>query len=242
LEGRGIPLSVKPGVSIITCTKRFEYINNIIRNFLRQRWPKKELIIIINRDDIPGWPYRAIAGMYRNIRVYRKKETTSLGSCLNFGVMKSKYSHIAKFDDDDYYAPLYLSEAMYLFRRKKVDVVGKRAHFLWLDGKKVLILRNPNRQYQRVRILPGATLVFKKRVFRNVRFPNVNASEDDKFCKKCREKGYTIYSGGKYNFAALRRKHSRNHTWIISEKKLMSGNVKVIRNVKNYKRFVTRNY
>ncbi|MCZ8517200.1 glycosyltransferase family A protein [Paenibacillus filicis] len=202
---------------------------------------KKELIIIINNNDIPVRPYRAMVKKYRNIRVYRKKEITTLGKCLNFGIRESKYSHIAKFDDDDYYAPRYLSDAMNLFRSKKVDVVGKRAHFLWLDGKKVLILRNPNRQYQRVRILPGATLVFKKSVFRKVRFSNVDVGEDDKFCQKCRAKGYTVYSRGKYNFAALRRKHSRDHTWIISEKKLLSGNVKVIRNVKNYKKFVTRN-
>lgn len=234
-------MSVKFGISIITCTKRYEYIDNIFRNFLRQDWDKKELIIIVNRDDISIKPYKKMAEKYNHVSVYRKDEAISLGRCLNSGVRKAKYSHVAKFDDDDYYAPRYLTEAMQLIRSKKAHVLGKRAHFVWLEGNNVLILRNPGKEYKRVSFLPGATLVFKKIVFRKVRFPNLTVGEDTKFCIRCRAKGYKVYSGGKYNFVALRRKNSKDHTWIISEKKLLSENAIIFRDVENYKKYVTRN-
>lgn len=41
------------GVSIITCTNRHNYLNNLLQNFSRQRYANKELIIIINNNKIP---------------------------------------------------------------------------------------------------------------------------------------------------------------------------------------------
>lgn len=46
-----------------------------------------------------------MAKKLRNIHVYRAPQHHSLGACLNHAVKKAKYSYIAKFDDDDYYAP-----------------------------------------------------------------------------------------------------------------------------------------
>ena len=42
-----------------------------------------------------------------NVRVYQLHEKATLGDCLNYGVIKSKYDIIAKLDDDDYYGPNY---------------------------------------------------------------------------------------------------------------------------------------
>lgn len=44
------------GVSIITCTNRQNYLNNLLQNFNRQRYAQKELIIIINNNAIPLSP------------------------------------------------------------------------------------------------------------------------------------------------------------------------------------------
>ena len=40
------------GVSIITCTNKPHTLNNILDNFNRQYYADKELIIIINNDEI----------------------------------------------------------------------------------------------------------------------------------------------------------------------------------------------
>jgi cellulose synthase/poly-beta-1,6-N-acetylglucosamine synthase-like glycosyltransferase len=242
-----VPLSVKAdisskidGVSIIACTKRAEYINNLFENFHRQKYPNKELIVIVHKDDIPIDMYVQMARNDPRISVYRIPEKISLGKCLNYGVNIVKYKVVAKFDDDDYYAPLYLKDAIRTMKKTKAHVVGKKAHYMWLMGKKLLILRYPNREKDWVSILPGATLVIRKSVFKHVKFSNISRGEDDRFCRKCKARGFKLYSGSKMNFAALRRRFSENHTWIISEKKLLSGNVKKIRNITDYKAYVSQ--
>lgn len=183
--------------------------------------------------------YKKMARKYKHVRVFQLPEKLSLGRCLNFAVKKTKYHYIAKFDDDNYYAPYYLTDNMLTFTRTKADVVGKRANYMYLRGSKMLILRRHKAENRYVSVLPGATLVFKRKVFRNVRFPNRTVGEDTKFCLKCKAKGYKIFSGGKYNFASVRRKNSKNHTWIISDKKLLASSIKYPR-VRNYKKFVQK--
>ncbi|MGG1518121.1 hypothetical protein ABE504_22070 [Paenibacillus oryzisoli] len=67
-----------PGVSIITCTNRPQFFNNIVRNFQRQQYPAKELIIILNQDSMPLAEYRRKVRDVPNVRVYQDVERTAL--------------------------------------------------------------------------------------------------------------------------------------------------------------------
>ncbi|SEG25100.1 glycosyltransferase family 2 protein [Paenibacillus sp. UNC499MF] len=229
----------KQGVSVITCTNRRSYLKNLLDNYKRQDHAAKELIIVVNNDKIPLAPYRESAKKIRNVRIFRVSEKTSLGACLNYAVKKAKHGYIAKFDDDDYYAPYYLTESLRTFRQTKADIIGKRAHYMYLRGSKTLILRFAQDENRPVTRLPGATLVIKRDVLKKVPFPDRNVGEDDLFCIRSKKKGFKVYSAGKNNFAAVRRKNSSNHTWIISDKELIAHHKK-IPGVSDYKKFVQR--
>ncbi|WP_409346366.1 glycosyltransferase [Paenibacillus sp. MBLB4367] len=209
------------GYSIIACTKRSEYMHNLFDNFSRQKWHRKELIIILNKNDMNINRYRKMARGYKNVSVYRIPEKYSLGVCLNYGVRKAKYGIIAKFDDDDYYAPHYLRDCTRAFQRSKAGIVGKRAHFMYLEGMQTLLLRNRAAQNRYVRAVAGATLTFKKKLFERFQFRNLSLGEDVQFCKDARANGVSIYAMNNYNFAAVRRKRSRNHTWKVTYRSLL---------------------
>lgn len=229
------------GVSIITCTKRPQYIDNLFENYHRQLWKRKELIIILNNDKMKLETYKKKAQNYQNVSVYQLPQKTSLGKCLNFAVRKAKYSYIAKFDDDDYYAPAYLLESIQALQKTGADIVGKRAHFVYLEGSKVLLLRYQKDKNKFVSMVPGATLVVRRKVFQKVLFPNQNIRECLNFCAKSRKKGFKIFSTDKYNFVAIRRKNSKNHTRMISDEELIARNSIIIPHAGDYKEFVTRN-
>lgn len=229
----------KPGITVITCTKRPECMIRLLANFNRQKYGKKELIIILNHDSLKLSAYRKAAAPYRNVRVYRLPEHITLGSCLNFGVQRSKYGCIAKFDDDDYYAPGYLAEAMRAMLKTGADIVGKRAHFMHLLGRRALLYRYENKANREVRLVQGATLLVNRRVFGQVRFPDRNRGECVKFCADSIAKGYRIYSTSPYHFLARRRQGSRNHTWIVSDRELLSRSARLLK-VKRIYAYVRR--
>ncbi len=55
---------------------------------------------------------------------------------------KSKYDIIAKFDDDDYYGPKYISDTIKAFESTDAKVVGKTTNFIYFVEKKNFSLTN----------------------------------------------------------------------------------------------------
>ncbi|WP_150265204.1 glycosyltransferase [Paenibacillus tepidiphilus] len=217
------------GISVITCTKRPGQMDALLRNYGRQNYRNKELIIILNHPSLRLHDYMRAAQAYPHVRVYCLPAHVPLGACLNAGVGYARYGLIAKFDDDDYYAPGYLTDSRRLMLESRAAIVGKRAHFMVLAGRKQLLLRYPKRAGRYVDQVQGATLLVKREVLEQVKFPELNRGECVKFCSRAQAKGYRIYAGSPWNFLAIRSGKAGDHTWKISDKALMARNAKVLK-------------
>ncbi|MGN1402274.1 MAG: glycosyltransferase [Bacillus sp. (in: firmicutes)] len=203
-------------VSIITCTKRETFIDNVLDNYQKQEWDKKELIIILNNDSMNLKTWQEKARSFKNVSVYQLPESVSLGHCINFGIEKAKYDHIAKFDDDDYYSSKYLAQAMTALKEKDASIVGKITTYLYFEDRELLTIHMPNYENNYLpenMNLKGATLVFKKSVYNKVKFPDRNCDEDDIFTMDCRKHNFKIYVTDRQNFVYIRRDNPTHHTW-----------------------------
>lgn len=217
-------------VSIITCTIRQKNIRNVFKNYKNQKFEEKELLIILNKDDMSIRKWKKRAERHKNVSIYQLPERYRLGDCLNFAIEKVKYGIIAKFDDDDYYAPNYLTQAVESLKEHNADVVGKSEFFTYLEGLKMLVV-------YKCALIAGATLVFKKDVWKKVKFSSVKVGSDTVFKKGCMKHGFKIYVTDKYNFTYVRKVDPKDHTWIISDKKYLRRSTPVAY-TKNYKPYV----
>jgi len=209
-------------VSIICCTMRPYYMENIFDNYDRQEYEDKQLIVILNRDDMDIQQWRAKAREYKNVKIYRVSEKHRLGKCLNYGIRKAKYDILAKFDDDDYYAPHYLTEAMEALSNKRVSVVGKYTSFVYFEEKNALMLYRKGGEKKYRRKVKGGTLVFRRSVWEKVKFDEDRANGCDvKFLRTCKNKRIRVYSVSRYNYVCVRRKDISTHTQKTGTKKYM---------------------
>lgn len=227
-------LLINSGFSVITCTNKNHTLDNIIDNFNRQDFDKKELIIIINKNSIDLDSWKEKIKNHQNISIYKFSEKTSLGKCLNHGIEKSKYEIIAKFDDDDYYGPKYLSDTIKAFKFSGAKVIVKAANFVYFVEKKILAIRTPSEENKFVNFGNGSTLVFKKEVFNKVRFKDISIAEDVHFCQDCIRNNIRIYSTNKYHHVYFRHPVKKNHTWKISDDEIIKRYCKVIGQVDDY--------
>ncbi|MCR8644263.1 glycosyltransferase family 2 protein [Paenibacillus sp. N1-5-1-14] len=227
-------------VSVICCSMRERYMDNVFANYLRQTWKSKELIIILNHDDMDIYDWSERAEKYPNVYVYQLPAHITLGDCLNFGVAKSHYKYIAKFDDDDYYGPKYLSDSMKILKRTGASVVVKKSVYMYFEKYKTLAIHVPgqeNRFTKSIRSAKGATLVFKKEICSRVQFPSKNRGEDSGFIKKCVQKKFKVYASNRKNYVCVRRAKSSDHTWDVSNRSLLKG-CNVIRKTESYRKYV----
>lgn len=227
-------------VSIITSTVRPLYMDNLFQNYQHQLCEDKELIIVLNRDDMDIYKWKEKAKVYPNVFVYQMPGHTTLGECLNFAIEKSNHSIIAKFDDDDYYAPHYLTQAIQAMKETGAHVVGKAAYFVYFEENKNLYMRrNTQLQNTFTSSLAGSTLMFQKEIFNNnVKFPSMNAGEDREFRRMCIKNKCKMYSTDSYHYAYIRRSDVNSHTWKIDKNKFLNS-YELVTVTDSYKPFVT---
>jgi hypothetical protein len=227
-------------ISVITCTNRLDYMDNIFANFNRQKYKWKQLIIILNNNlmDIHKWENEAKS--FENIKVYQLDESITLGECLNFGVMQSDYEYIAKFDDDDFYNAIYLSDSLKAFKYAEAGVIGKSASFVYFEKDCILALRNPSRQNRYVKHLDGPTMIIKREVFNYVKFRDITRGEDKNFCLDCIKQGINLFSINKYNHVYIRHALAEQHTWPIENKKLLNQCKIIAKDVTDFNKYITK--
>lgn len=207
----------KEGVSIITSTNRPHCLDNILKNYLDQNYQVKELIIVINNDNIDLLEWRKLIGNRDDISLLKLNEDHTLGECLNHAIKHSRYEYISKFDDDDYYGANYLVDIINAFKYTDASIVGKHTIYTYMEDTKELLLRFPYREHRYMDYVAGSTLTFKKEIFNDIQFTHQNRSEDTLFLTQARDLGYKIYSSDRFNHIVTRRKNLNTHTWKISD-------------------------
>ncbi len=208
------------GISVICSTNKIGFMENIIENFISQDYEHKELIICLNYDIANLSKLLELALPYKNIQLYKLGSKKSLGECLNFCVEKSQYPIIAKFDDDDYYAPLYLSDTVKSLSLDDIGIVGKSCNFVYFVEEGLIGIKNTTLENKYVSRVSGSTLMFKKELFGKIHFRDISLGEDIKFCDDCLSMGYKIYSTNKFHYVYIRNSRDK-HTWKIGNEYIM---------------------
>lgn len=228
------------GVSVITCTHRPTYFDRVFDNYLRQEYPHKELIIVLNNDSMPAEEWELRAALYQGVRVFRLPEGTPLGACYNFAIEQSRYDYLAKFDDDDYYAPQYLMSTMFGFKQYDADIIGKLARFVYFESVSTLAVMAPHGEYASVPYVVGATLVFKKDCWASVRFRDITHGEDTEFQNDCLAQGFKIYSIDRFNYVTVRHPNTVDHTFVIDDLAYLALG-EFVAQTDDYRPYTTRN-
>jgi cellulose synthase/poly-beta-1,6-N-acetylglucosamine synthase-like glycosyltransferase len=209
------------GVSVITCTRRPDSLNNIFENYARQKQKIKELIIILHDNSIDPNIWNEEKNKYIHVRIFQLDENISLGKCLNFAAAHAAYGIIAKFDDDDYYGPKYLNDTIKAFYDVEAEVIGKLTSYVYFQKEKILAIRHLGNENSYVRRIDGPSIIFKKSVLAKVRFRDISRGEDNWFCRDCLKRGIKIFSVNRFHHIYMRHANKEDHTWNIDNEKLL---------------------
>jgi glycosyltransferase involved in cell wall biosynthesis len=227
-------------VSIITVTMRPQYMDEVLFNYARQEWEDKELIVVLNKDNMNLNKWKERAKLFDRVRVYQLPEEYPLGRCLNWAIARANSKIIAKFDDDDYYAPYYLSESMKAIQSGKAPIIGKHTAYVYFVKKRALMLYRKGNENRHKKKLKGGTIVFKRTVWDRVKFDEKKvAGSDARWLTECADAGYKAYSVSKENYACIRRGDGNSHTQKRRTKDYMKHCNKICQ-TGNYVPYVTK--
>lgn len=202
-----------PTVCGILLSMRPELVARAMRGFADQRYMVKELVVGCH-----GFSSSQIVevvdelGEALPIRVMEFDSDLPLGRCLNAAIDTSSARLIAKIDDDDYYGPCYIEDAVQANLYAGAPLVGKGATFTYLEGRDETILRRPELIERYYDGSPsGASLVFERQLWEKAPFPHRTLGEDLAFIEGLRLLGFRPYATSPWEFVYHRG--VRGNTW-----------------------------
>ncbi len=171
-----------PLVSCIMPTKdRPDWVAQAITYFLRQDYPKRELIIIDDGPNNVALTFPAEAP----IRYVHLSQTLSIGAKRNRACHLAGGSVIAQWDDDDWYGPQRLSRQVAPIIADDADITALFGT-CFFDIDRWMFWRCSENLHRRLFFMDvhGGTLVFRRRLFGEVaRYPDRSLAEDAQFLR-----------------------------------------------------------
>ena len=166
---------MKPLVSCVIVTRdRPAFLRQALRCFAAQDYPHKEAIVV---DDGTS-PVGALCDGVAHLTYVRLQRATATGTKLNLGVEIARGDILQKLDDDDYYAPGFLSTAAARLARAR----RRDALVVWCCFA-ALIAGDPRLYWSGHGWKAGGTLCFHRALWQRHRFRDMYASSDSWFIR-----------------------------------------------------------
>lgn len=154
---------------------RRRFVPLAVRAFLRQDYPRRELIVMDDGADAIG----DLLPDDDRIRYLRVPSGCSLGAKRNACCREARGELIAHWDDDDWIAPDRLSRQVQAMDDSGVEACGlDRLYFCNPEAGTAWIYRYPAAQRPWV---AGGTLMYRRSVWAEQPFPDITTGEDTRF-------------------------------------------------------------
>ena len=165
-----------PNVSCIMPTRnRPHFIKPALDNFLKQDYLSKQLIIFDDSDR----PLKALIPKRQDIIYYHSKLIRSIGLKRNFACDKATGEIIVHLDDDDWYAPNWVSRLVEELITSKADISGMNQILFHSLGQNQ-IWQYADTEYAQAWV-HGATMGYWKSFWKQHPFKDFQAGEDNDF-------------------------------------------------------------
>lgn len=170
-------------ITVVVPVSRPENIQATVENFLRQRYPDKRLMLVLNG---PALDAEVPAGVMRRTSAAHQSAARNVA----LRELRDEDAFVAFCDDDDYYGPGYLEELARFAKRGRIT--GKYPH--WILFSRGLVLCNRGRASRRTDWVRGGTVAGFARDIPD--WPEVLVGEELLLCESFRATGGEVYSLG----------------------------------------------
>ena len=232
LDAVGLPRQAEPtSISVIVPTMRPGQLEHVWQFLSRQVHTDLELVLVPHGFEPDAAELDRLRGRYglEHVTVVPGRREQTLGTLMNLGVEAASGHYVAKLDDDNYYAPHFLSDLVRAFSYTDAQVVGKWAHYVHVgDQSGPTVLRFEDHEHRYTRLVQGGTILTPREVARSTRFEDLPRRVDTTFLDKVHAAGGRVYSTDRFNYVSMRSTDASSHTWKISDEDLLARSSRLV--------------
>ncbi|MBG6218709.1 spore maturation protein CgeB [Arthrobacter sp. CAN_A6] len=211
-----------PTVTVMVSTIRPHQLEHVFRMVNSQREISAELILLTHGFTLSPDHLAELRSNYPigAVTVLEAPREQSLGECLNACVAAASGTILTKMDDDDYYGPHYLLDQLHALNYSSAEVVGKQAHYMYLQTYDATVLRFPHKEHRFTNLVMGPTIMAARSVFLDFPFERRSRGEDTAFLGAVTAASGALYSSDKFNY--YQQRNGTGHTWQVSDQEILA--------------------
>lgn len=160
-------------VSCITPCHRVSDYENIIRNYVRQTYKNKELVIVLDE----GMPEILISD-WKGIKVLYSKKGATVGEKRNTACSAARGSIIVHLDSDDVYSHDWVDNMVLNLEDERYNITGLSSALFHVKSSGDNYRYNYNGWQAYVL---GATMVYRRKMWEGNKFRDISEGEDAMF-------------------------------------------------------------
>ena len=206
-------------VSAVVPTNRPHEIDNVLANLGRQAHVDTELVLVLHGLELDHKELgkRAAEAGVPHLVVVEAPRTATLGACMNLGIDAASGAYVAKMDDDNHYGRHYLTDLLDAFETSGAGIVGKWAHYVWLQSTGAVVLRHPEAEHSYARRIQGGSMLFDGDLVRELRFSDLPRAVDSDILDRALGDGVKVWSSDRFNYVSIRGVDRTAHTWTVDD-------------------------
>jgi glycosyltransferase involved in cell wall biosynthesis len=164
---------------IMPTSNRRQFVPRAIEYFLRQDYPRKEIIILDDGSD----PVADLIPSSSQIRYERLRRKVPLGRKRNLACEAARGELILHWDDDDWMAPRRISHQVETLLQANAEIAGQR-RLLFLEVTSGISWLYEYPVGGRI-WFAGGSLLYTRDLWKRTRFPELQVGEDTHFIWNC---------------------------------------------------------
>ncbi len=210
----GFVPSSRPKISVVLCTRRTGFLEFAVSQIARQRDVELELVLTLHGVAAEQPAVKsALAAFDKPVTVVEVPGDVPFGLALNRGIAHASGQYVAKWDDDDWYGPEFLSDMLLAHTYSGADLVGCLSQLVYLEQIDLTVLRRGGESERESRYISGGTLVMHRHVFDAVGgFRPLRRHVDSGLLRAIEAAGGRIYRTHGLGYMLHRR--ATDHTWV----------------------------
>lgn len=212
-----------PSVSVLVSTIRPHQLEHVFRTVGAQLEVSPELVLLTHGFTADASTLENLGKRYgiKSLVVLTAPSSQSLGECLNDCVAAASGAVLTKMDDDDFYGQHYLVDQLGALNYSGAQVVGKQAHYMYLQSHDATVLRFAHKEHRFTRMVMGPTILAPRGVFLQHPFERRSTGEDTAFLQAVIAASGTVYSSDRYNY--YQQRNGSGHTWQVSDYEILAS-------------------
>lgn len=173
------PAAAAPNQPLVSCImptyNRREFLQRALGCFLRQDYPRMELIIVDDGSD----PVSDLVPSDACVRYFRLPQKLTIGAKRNYACERASGEIIVHWDDDDWYPADRVRRQVQVMLESGADLSGtSRLYYYEPQAAKAFLYRYEGGPRSWV---AGNTLAYRRHFWQRHRFPDIQVAEDSRF-------------------------------------------------------------